>query len=233
MSSTSTQDLTGTVVTATGRRPRSSWRPLAAALTGGAVVFTAGFGVWAQLSATASTVNPQSVSTGTLKLELAKNGTGIEQAISNVAPGDVVNRYITLTNSGTLAAKDLTFAATTAAASSPVLVTDAAGSAGSKALRISIDTCTVAWNAATGACSGTTGVLLAASPLSSLSTANALPAGDITAAQVFHLRISATLPDQTENTLNGVAPTGTVQGATATLTYTFNQNQRTLTTTNS
>ena len=175
------------------------------------MVFTAGFGAWAQLTATASTVNPQSVSTGTLKLELAKNGTGIEQAISNVAPGDTVNRYVTLTNSGTLAAKDLTFAATAATGSSPVLVTDAAGSASSKALRISIDTCSVAWNAATGACTGTQGALLAATPLNGLSTANPLPgAGEIAAAQAFHLRISATLPDQNENTVNGIAPTGTV-----------------------
>jgi hypothetical protein len=215
------------------RRKRAAWRPLAAAVLGGAVAITAGFGVWAQLTATASTTTPQSITTGTLKLELAKNGVGVEQQIANLAPGDTVQRYLTLTNTGTLAAKDLTFAVTTGTGSSPVLITDAAGSATSKALRITIDTCTVAWNPTTGACSGTTGTLLAATPLSALATANPLPASTITAGQPFHLRINAQLPDQTENTLNGIAPTGTVQGATANLTYTFAETQRTATTTTS
>jgi hypothetical protein len=39
--------------------------------------------------------------------------------------------------------------------------------------------------------------------------------------------------DGTENVVNGTLPGGTMQGLTATLTYTFSEDQRTAVTTNS
>jgi hypothetical protein len=41
------------------------------------------------------------------------------------------------------------------------------------------------------------------------------------------------LPDQTETSANGVLPTDTIQNKTTQLTWTFNQTQRTATTTDS
>jgi len=48
-----------------------------------------------------------------------------------------------------------------------------------------------------------------------------------------NLRISITLPDQNESVLNGALPVGTIQGLNMTLTWTFAQAQRVVTTTNS
>jgi hypothetical protein len=212
------------------RRRRAAWRPLAAATVGGAVLVTTGFGVWASLNATASGA-AETVTSGTLKLALAANGTGFNQAISNVAPGDTVNRYVDLTNSGSLDAQALTVQV--AATGSSALITDGVAPATTKALRVSIASCSGTWAPTTGACSGTTTSVLSATPLSSLSTATSLIAGAIPSGNVAHLQITTQLPDQNETTVNGNLPATTIQGQSATLTYTFGETQRTATTTNS
>lgn len=187
-------------------------------------------GVWASLNATA-TGSAQSVQSGTLKLTLASNGVGFGQGISNVAPGDVVNRYVALTNSGTLDAQALTVQV--AATGSSALITDGVSPATTKALRVSITSCSVAWAPTTGTCSGTTSQVLAATPLSGLASATGLIAGSIPSGTVANLQISTSLPDQNETTVNGQLPASTIQGLSANLTYTFAENQRTATTTNS
>jgi hypothetical protein len=211
-------------------KKRAAWRPIAVAVVGAGVVMGTGFGVWASLNATASGT-AQSISTGTLKLTMAANGVGFNQAISNVAPGDVVNRYVDLTNSGTLDAQNLTVQV--AATGSQALITDGVSPATTKALRVSITSCSGTWAATTGTCSGTTSVVLAATPVSGLSAATSLIAGSITSGTVAHLQISTQLPDQTETTVNGTLPSTTIQGQNAQLAYTFTETQRTATTTNS
>jgi hypothetical protein len=212
-------------------RRRAAWRPIAAATVGGAVVIATGFGVWASLNATASGA-AESISSGTLKLTLAANGTGFSQGITNLAPGDVVNRYVDLTNSGTLDAQALTMQVAAASGSSPQLLTDGTSPA-TKALRISVNACSTAWSPTAGTCSGTTTQLLASTAAGSLATAASLVAAAVPAGTVEHLQISTQLPDQTETTVNGALPSTTIQGQSATLTYTFAENQRTATTTNS
>ena len=212
-------------------RRRAAWRPLAAAVVGGAALLTAGFGVWASLTATAANVAPETISTGTLKLTLADNGAGFSQAISNVAPGDVVNRYVALTNGGTLDAQSMSVQV--AATGSPVLISDGVAPATSKALRVSMTSCSVAWNPTTGACGGTSTVVLAPTVLSSLATPVSIVPGSMSAGSVQNLQVSVQLPDQNETTVNGALPGGTIQGQSANLTYTFAQVQRTATTTNS
>lgn len=212
------------------RRRRAAWRPLAAATVGAGILVGTGFGVWATLNATASGT-AESISSGTLKLTMAANGTGFSSAISNLAPGDVVNRYVDLTNSGTLDAQALTVQV--AATGSQALITDGVSPATTKALRVSITSCSVAWAPATGTCSGTTSQVLAATAVSGLSAATSIIPGSIPAGTLAHLQISTQLPDQTETTVNGTVPATTVQGQSATLTYTFGESQRTATTTNS
>jgi len=212
------------------RRRRAAWRPLAAAVVGAGVVVGAGLGVWASLNATASG-SAETVQSGTLKLTMAANGTGFSQGINNVAPGDVVNRYVALTNSGTLDAQALTVQV--AATGSSALITDGVSPSTTKALRVSITSCSVAWAPTTGTCSGTTSTVLAATPLSGLSSAVSLIAGSIPSGTVANLQISTQLPDQNETTVNGALPANTIQGLSANLTYTFAETQRTATTTNS
>ncbi|MFD5826333.1 TasA family protein [Lentzea sp. NPDC060358] len=212
------------------RRRRSAWRPLAFAAVGTATLVAMGTGVWATLSATATNTTPEQVSSGTLKLTMANNGIGFSQNIANMAPGDVVNRYVDLTNGGSLDGQALTLQV--AATGSSVLITDGATS---KALRVSVSQCTGGtWNPTSGVCTGgTASSVLSATPLSGLGNAVSLVPGSLSAGGVTRLQVSVQLPDQNETTVNGALPAGTVQGQTASLTYTFGETQRTATTTNS
>lgn len=208
-------------------RKRSAWRPLAMATVGGAVFVVMGVGVWATLNATASTVDPQSVMNGTLKLTMAAKGAGFTQAISNLAPGDVVNRYVDLTNDGTLDGKTLTLKVT--GTGSTALTTDP-----TRGLKLTVTECVSGtWTAATGACSGSKAVLMSDKAVSDLGTAAILVAGSIGASEVRGLQVSVKLPDQDETAANGSLPASTIQGQSTTLTYSFAETQRTPTTTNS
>ena len=69
-------------------------------LTGGAV--------YAALTATAFNTTAQTVTSSTLSLTYVNNGVGWPTTISNMAPTDVVNRYVNLTNGSGLAAINLT-----------------------------------------------------------------------------------------------------------------------------
>ncbi|MFD7658364.1 TasA family protein [Actinosynnema sp. NPDC059797] len=210
-------------------RRRSAWRPAALAAVGASVLVAMGVGVWATLTATAANVAPEQVASGTLKLTLANSGAGFGQSITNLAPGDTVNRYVALTNGGTLDAQALTLQVNAAGANA--LISDGATS---RALRVTVTECVGgAWTPDTGACGGTKAVLLAATPLSGLASAVSLPAGAMAAGDVQNLQVSVQLPDQNETTVNGVLPQGTVQGQSVNLTYTFGETQRSAGTTNS
>lgn len=203
----------------------------AAALGGTALVSSS---VFASLTATASNAGGTgSVTSGTLKLTQAASGVtgitgGFTTAISGMAPGDTVNRYIDLTNGGTLDGSAMTLGL--AATPSTALTTD-----GTNGLKITINQCSVAWSA-TGTCSGTTtsNVLAQTSALSLATPATlTLASGSLLAAAVSHLQISMTLPAGSEVVSNGTLPVGTVQGLTTALTWTFTETLRTNTTTNS
>jgi spore coat-associated protein N len=209
------------------RRPNP--RMLAACAVAAAGLAITGGGVYAALNATAFNTAPQAASSGTLSLTMASNGTGFSQAISNLAPGDTVNRYISLTQGDTLDGKDITLGV---ADGTPTLLTTSA----TKGLRVTVTSCPTAWTPGTGAgtCSGTPTVLLASTPLSTLTAGPvAVKAGANAASSVLNLQISLALPDQTETVTNGVAPAGTIQGLSSALTWTFGETQRTATVTGS
>jgi len=187
-----------------------------------------GVGVYAGLAANAVS-SAQTITSGTLKLTMADNGAGFSSTVSNMAPGDVVNRYVDLTNSGTLAGQTLTLAATDSGSS--LLSTDA-----TKGLHVIVSQCSGTWAPTTGVCStggGGTTTLLASTALSAMSSAQTLVSGAIAISGVYHLQVQVTLPNQSETSTNGTLPGGTIQGLTATLTWTFDELQRTATTTNS
>ncbi|MEY3169680.1 MAG: hypothetical protein RL421_923, partial [Actinomycetota bacterium] len=81
---------------------KSPWRAFAGAVIMVSVAAIAGQSVIASLNATAFNTTAQTINSGTMKLELANNGNGFSQSIANLVPGDVVNRYVTLTNSGSI-----------------------------------------------------------------------------------------------------------------------------------
>jgi hypothetical protein len=187
--------------------------------------------VIASLNATAFNTVAQGVNSGTMKLELANNGDGFSQSISNLVPGDIVNRYVTLTNSGTVDGIGLTLK--TAQTGTATLISDGTGSATNKALRLSVKSCSVAWDPITGVCGGTEAVELAATPIGSLTSATNLTSSTLATGAVRYLQMKIELPDQNETTINGVLPANTVQGGTVNVTYTFDLAQRLAVTKNS
>ena len=201
---------------------------ITAALGGAGLVAS---NVFAALTATATNTSGGSVTTGTLKLQLAPSGVsgitgGFNTAIAAMGPGDTVNRYIDLSNTGTLDGASPTLQIVSA--DSNTLVNSA-----SAGLQVTISACTVAWTN-TGTCSGTTTAVLASTPVSTLkASAQNITLPSVLVGGVNYLKVATSLPAGTENVLNGVLPVGTVQGLTAALTWTFVIQERAATTTNS
>lgn len=208
---------------------RKSTRVAALSLVAGVAVFTAGAHVVAGLNATAT--GSDSANIGTLKLaQSASSGSvGLTQTISNMAPGDVVNRYVTLANTGSLDAKDLGLAI--AATGTASLITDGSGA---KAITVAVNSCSGSWNATTGACTGTISAEVPATPLNTFATKQIFNVTKTLAASTgaTNLQIQVALPDQNETTINGVLPGVTVQNGNVTLNYTFSEVQRVSSATN-
>jgi spore coat-associated protein N len=218
-----------------GHTARSTRRPtpavFAACAVAAAGLAITGGGVFAALNATASNTTAQNASSGTLRLTMANNGAGFGQAVSNLAPGDIVNRYVNLTQGSTMDGKALTLAVADATATK--LSTDA-----TKGLHVTVTQCSGTWTTTgSGACTGagaTTTALATNVPLSSLVAAPAtLVSGTVTTGSTLNLQVSLTLPDQAETTVNGVVPGGSIQGLSSALTWTFGETQRTSTVTGS
>ncbi|NKX53854.1 TasA family protein [Arthrobacter mobilis] len=184
-------------------------------------------GVYASLNATAFNATAQDVGSGTLELTMANNGTGFSQQIADLAPGDRVNRYVSLTQDGSLGGRNLTLSVSDATPTK--LTTDA-----TNGLKVTVSACTGGtWNATDGTCSGTVQPLLGSTALASLaSTPAAVLSGPLAAGSVTHLQMSLVLPDQTETTVNGTLPANTIQGLSAKLTWTFTEQQREASTAN-
>lgn len=201
---------------------------VATAAVGGTAIVSSS--VFAALTASATNTTGGSVTTGTLKLEQSASAVsgitgGFVTAITAMAPGDTINRYVTLTNSGNLDAITPTLGL--AGTGATLLTTD-----GTKGLQIAVSNCTVAWSNA-GACSGTATTVLTTKSALTMVTPQSLTLPSTLAGAVSNLKISVALPDQNENVLNGALPVGTIQGLTTTLTWTFAQAQRTGVTSNS
>lgn len=200
---------------------------LIASCAAGGLALT-GAGVYAGLNAVAT--GTQAVSSGTLSLVLAnETGSTFSGAVSNMAPGDVANRFVNLTNGTTLAAQNLTLKVQ--GAGTTLLTTSA-----TKGLAVTVTSCSTSWTVTSGVASctgGTTSVVMASTPVATLSTTPGAVQSTVATGAVLHLQVTLTLPDQTETTTNGTPPGSTIQGLSDTLTYTFSEAQRTAVTTNS
>jgi spore coat-associated protein N len=210
------------------RSAKTPTRTLVAAAFAVAGLAVTGAGVFAGLNATAT--GTQAVTSGTLSLVMAnETGSTFSSAVSNMAPGDVVNRFVNLTNGNTLAAQSLTLGV---AGTGATLLTTSA----TKGLDVAVTSCSTSWTVAANVATctaGSTAVVMAATPVSTLSATPGAVQATVAAGAVVHLMVSLTLPDQAETTTNGTLPGSTIQGLSTTLTYTFNELQRTATTTNS
>ncbi|NBU32248.1 MAG: hypothetical protein EBS36_03650 [Actinobacteria bacterium] len=211
-------------------RNTRSLRLVLMGLIGASLMAVVGVGTFAGLNATASASH--SASAGTLSLTSANRGVGFSQSVSNLAPGDVVNRYVNLTNGGSLDAKSLSLKITSTGTAS--LITNGVAPVTTKAVTVTVNSCTGTWTVATGVCSGTVQSEISATPLSTFATAQDFAANPTLASLAgLNLQIKVTLPDQDETTTDGTPPANTVQNGSVNLSYLFYEAQRTSTTTNS
>ena len=138
-----------------------------------------------------------------------------------MAPGDIQNRYIELSQAGTLDGSAMTLSV--AGSGSTALTTD-----GINGLQVTVNQCSVTWSNV-GACAGTNTPVL--TQTSALILAGARPLSLATGSYAasttpLHLQIVLTLPTGSEVVTNGNLQTGSVQNLTTGLTWTFSEAPR-------
>ncbi len=210
---------------------RFQWRSIAGFAIALSLTAMVGQGVLSSLNATVFNVNPQNLNSGDMSLDLANSGNGFSTSIENMAPGDVVNRYVKLTNSGSLDGIGLTLK--TAQSGTSTLISDGVSPSTTKALKLTVVECDVAWNTNNGSCGGVMTTQLVATTIGSLTNAVNLSNGNMASGAERFFKMSIELPNQNETTINGNPPANTVQGGSVDVTYTFDLAQRVATTTNS
>lgn len=165
---------------------------------------------------TSTTAVSQDVGSGTVAFaSLTPSGAGqrLSVAATDIAPGDTVQRAVTLTNTGSIDMDTSAVRLTTSATTSSLL------DSGGDGLTMTIDKCSVAWIESsfpyTYTCGGTTSTVLAASPvivanqaLSNIDTAPSTP---------NHLRVTLSLPTSADNSY---------QNQSSVISYTFAGTQR-------
>ena len=217
-------------------KSKKSWRPFAGAAIIISVAAIAGQSVLASLNATAFNTTAQKVTSGTmsLKFDNTTSRTTFTSDIANLVPGDVVYRYVTLTNDGSISGQNLKLSLATAPGNTPTLINDL-GTA--KALRLTVKSCLAPWTVTSGnsTCSSGEANEVSENVIGSLvTTPELVGSGNLAAGDIKYLQLKLELPNQDETTVNGIPNvTNTIQGGTVNLTYTFDLAQRTAVTTNS
>jgi hypothetical protein len=191
-----------------------------AALAGAISGLAAAALVLAGLTATTSNPVPQPVSGGELALVLDDVGVGFSQAVTDLAPGDAVLRHVRLDSTGSLDGVGVTLGVSATGATT--LIADGTTT---RALTVTVRSCSVPWDPGTGTCSGAATLLVPATTVGALATpATLVPT--LAAGASLHLQIELTLPDQDETTVDGQPTAPTVQGQEVALTYLFTMVQR-------
>ena len=194
----------------------------------------------ASLDAVAFNTTAQSINTGTLSITLSAGSSsgssalfgttpsaGFDSYVPKMRPQDSFSHFVNLVTGPDMGISSPKLMITAGSGSAAILTS------GSNALRVWVQGCSVAWSAG-GTCSttavdlvGTTGSPVV---ISSLSTATAFTGSlALTAGATNYIKYTLSLPDKTETTTNGSVPSGTIQGKTASLTWTFSANQSAVT----
>ncbi len=193
-----------------------------------------------------STSGPQSITSGTLSLPApvfplgtgsGTTGAGFSTAVAGLAPADVIHRYVTYQNAGTVATgiPSMWFVDSTPT----ILTTDS-----SLGLKVTVTRCTVAWTyasaTATPVCSGTTSVWLAQTALNAIGKTELTKTAftnvtSLAANEYAYLKFDLTYPDRVERRTNGGTATandgtaltsGSIQGLVASITWNVYAAQR-------
>lgn len=189
-------------------------------LTGGLLILTvAALGSLAFATFTSTTNTNQPVASGTVAFAtIGTNGAGnrLSLGATSIAPGDTMQRAVTLTNTGSVDMLASTVNLTTTAAVSSILDTDS-----TNGIQLVIDKCSVPWTesgtapAYTYTCSGATSSVLTNRPV--IQTNTALANLTTNAATPNYLRVTTSLPTAAGNAF---------QNQTSTINYLFAGTQR-------
>lgn len=189
----------------------TSGKILASVALVGTAAAVAGMGTYGAFTGSTTTVD-QSVTAGTVVIDLTDPGT-LSVPVTDLLPGDAVEKFATLSNTGDSDLNTVTLTVSTATPS--LLTTDA-----TDGLQLTIDACSVAWTAVANAadtCSGTeTSVLASGAVIGADKALGGLSA--LTSGSADHLKITTSLPAAADNDF---------QGAASTIDFTFNATQRT------
>ena len=202
--------------------------------------------VFASLNATAFNTTAQNISVGTLKLTQADVGNGFTTAIGPIQPGDTQNRYIDVTNGGSLVGSAMTLQIADAQAAATITTATTASNVATfttSAAHKFIVGQTVTLSGVTGAASyNKTNVTIATVPTSTTFTVNdasmtgsgtggtATPLGTLTSDATNGLQITVSsciggtwtaatgVCSGTTNAVLATTPATTIKGAAQTLT---------------
>ena len=186
--------------------------------------------VFAALTAVATSPIPTSVSTGTITLTLAPSGVngllgGFSTPITNMAPGDRVNRYINLVNGGTIDGASSKLGALNNELATPLLSDTTNG------LQVTIFSCPLAWNI-NGTCPGTPNAVAPITPIYSIIFGGYLSLNlpSTAAGAINRLKFTISLPSNNEVVNDGVLPTGSIQGFMNSFSWVFMENPKNVST---
>lgn len=185
----------------------------------GAAASVAGLGTFA--SFTSSTSASQAITSGTVSITLGAAGAQTNRLnipVSNVVPGDTIQRSVDLINNGTITSDTLSsIQLTTSATTTSLLDTDV-----TNGLQMVVDKCSVAWTeggsapAYTYTCTGASASVLTSRPV----VGAALPLTGLASLAngvTDHLRVTLTLPSTADNTF---------QNKSSSILYSFVGTQR-------
>ena len=191
----------------------TSGKILASVALVGTAAAVAGLGTYGGFTDSTTTAD-QKVTAGEVVIELGSTGNTLTTAVADLLPGDSVEKFATLTNSGS-ALNGVALTATTANAT--VLTTDAVNG-----LQVTIESCSTTWTpVANGPDTCTPGAtsVLATSPIIGANRALSNLAS-IAASSSDYLKITTKLPATADNTF---------QAKSSTISFTFDATQRTAT----
>ena len=187
---------------------------LASVVLVGGAASVAGLGTFGAFTST--TTATEQVAAGKVVLTNAEGVQGLKVAATNMVPGDVAERTVTLTRDTDSEAFG-SVRLTTAATASNLLTTD-----GTNGLQLKVDQCSAAWskpaNGGALTCSGSISTVIAARPV----VGSALDLGAVTESlnaggRTANLRVTVTLPASADNSF---------QGLSNTINFTFDATQR-------
>jgi spore coat-associated protein N len=192
----------------------TSGKILASVALVGTAAAVAGMGTYGAFTDSTTTADQQ-VTAGTVVIELGGTVNTLSTPITGLLPGDSVERYATLSNTGSSDFGNVTLTTKLAAgATANALTTDV-----TNGLRLTVETCSTAWTvrpSEVDTCTGSKTVLADSAILAA--DARVLTNLASVAAQASdHLKITTSLPSSADNTF---------QGLTSTVDFTFNASQR-------